>query len=541
MCSRSYVRIENSSGSKQSGALDEALLTGEGVPDETLVELVAKEIQDTNSAVERKETGGWLIDGFPRTLKQAELLEKALSGYEDAKPVKPGNIKRNPKQNANKKSLIAPAPGSAGSDRDTPRSGVQLVLQLRLSKEELQKRSESQSLDEHQQGVAKQWQHQILQFEENEKNLHEWFSKFDNIRVIDVAKSPTDVAHEVDGHVDGILALKLEGDGTDRPASASEKKDEPKSSLMPSKELAETLVSEWSAIESTYSAVMTFCFRGIRREEDAVTNHIYNQKRSFVFFLNRPDNKQAMVEQFQRRYNDMEEDLRLEVPEKGFTYTSPRSDYDTKAELHQQIEDVREKLWEVCDTRRKEAESLHETVVHEHFIEEHISCLVNYYIAMLQSELDRYHLTRFLVNDYYKDLDGKVALPSNWSNRAIQLIDDAAYVQVKLPFLNNANFAELQNALNQLRNLHPKLNQRPIGPNADATFGQPSLVNLLQKPQKKEFLKNQNDAKEMLVEFNEALHQALASIPPDEDEQMKDRAKKPTKKQTNENEINGKI
>lgn len=72
---------ENLSPRAKCGAkIEESLLAGNEVEDLVLVTLIANCIRETNEEVESGEWGGWILDDFPRTKNQAQLLEKELTG-----------------------------------------------------------------------------------------------------------------------------------------------------------------------------------------------------------------------------------------------------------------------------------------------------------------------------------------------------------------------------------------------------------------------------------------------------------------------------
>ena len=66
------LRLHMTSGTELGKAVASYVLSGKFVPDDVMISMINKEIE----AVEDKN---WLLDGFPRTLQQAEKLQKAHS------------------------------------------------------------------------------------------------------------------------------------------------------------------------------------------------------------------------------------------------------------------------------------------------------------------------------------------------------------------------------------------------------------------------------------------------------------------------------
>jgi hypothetical protein len=154
------------------------------------------------------------------------------------------------------------------------------------------------------------------------------------------------------------------------------------------------LLLEWKTIEGTYTDVMQFTFRALRREQENMIRFFHDTRAHFSRFLHRPDDRQHFIEVFQANYNEMEDDL--------------RSDPEAKAELHQRAEDLREKLWEISDLNKQEAERERQSIIEDRWIEDHFGILSNFYLTMLQCEVDRCQATKQVVADYVKEADGKV-------------------------------------------------------------------------------------------------------------------------------------
>jgi len=105
----SDTEIENSK-TIISEKIKTCLNAGKEIGETILVSLVSIKIFELNN---NPENNGWILLDFPRTLNQAKLLEKELSGFEEPKISIPGNLKKNPKEpetkSSRRKSLIAPA------------------------------------------------------------------------------------------------------------------------------------------------------------------------------------------------------------------------------------------------------------------------------------------------------------------------------------------------------------------------------------------------------------------------------------------------
>ena len=81
-----------------------------------------------------------------------------------------------------------------------------------------------------------------------------------------------------------------------------------------------------------------------------------------------------------------------------------REDEETRSELHQRIDDLRETLWTICDERKEQAEKERESVVNDGWLDDRLGLLSNNYISLMQVEVDRYQDTVRMLKDYYRSV-----------------------------------------------------------------------------------------------------------------------------------------
>ena len=67
------LRAEIAAGTELGKKMSAIMATGELVPDEVVIEMIAGKVDST------KDSAGFLFDGFPRTVAQTEALEKMLN------------------------------------------------------------------------------------------------------------------------------------------------------------------------------------------------------------------------------------------------------------------------------------------------------------------------------------------------------------------------------------------------------------------------------------------------------------------------------
>ena len=505
---------------QQIGAkIEAALLEGQNPDDSLLVSLVV----DALTSPTNSKPGGTLLVGFPRTKAQAQLLERELSGYEDPKPIKKGDLKRTPDRPPSQpktRSLIAPLDVYPDSNEAPPKSALDSIFLLEVSNQAAISRSVGQRVDpvtgriyhiefdppptnapgtferlsspEDESKTKAQLHFQLAAFEDEQQPLKEWLTRFQTLHVVDANQSPEKSFEVIKTVLDDIIDLKIQKTvleqrkaeeareaqreaeeakkaleeerpvkATSSPTHSAGFKEkigsaahepspqpvvtvpEPKSkgtaaaqansakdgkaalaapvihdtpSIMdynieipahhlartvtkngrhlPSKELAAILIDQWATIESSYTDAIKFAFRSIRKENDVILRYFFEAKVNFKTFLERPDMKQDLIDLFQTEFNAVEDDLRC--------------DNDAKAELHQRVEDLRDKLWEISDKKREEADSERMSLIEDKWVEDHSYILANIYISMFQAEVERYIGSRQVIVDFYRDANNHI-------------------------------------------------------------------------------------------------------------------------------------
>lgn len=74
-----------------------------------------------------------------------------------------------------------------------------------------------------------------------------------------------------------------------------------------------------------------------------------------------------------------------------------RDDEEVKAELHQRVEDLNEKLWAICDNKKLESERERENIMNNGWLSDKIGLLTNHYITLMQVYSFKIVLDFFLI------------------------------------------------------------------------------------------------------------------------------------------------
>ncbi|KAG9354954.1 hypothetical protein JZ751_001667, partial [Albula glossodonta] len=176
------------------------------------------------------------------------------------------------------------------------------------------------------------------------------------------------------------------------------------------KEIPEYLAPYWENVCSSYVANIKTVMQNLRSERDLIITHLYNIREDFKQYLKRPDHKQEFVSQWQDDYNTIPEDM--------------RNDDETKAELHQRLDDLRECLWDISDKRKEDAEQECSGIMGDGWLEDHTTVLINHFATLMQVvEVDRFQDSLYVLRDYYHGMSGKGLVASSTEFIRIPLVD----------------------------------------------------------------------------------------------------------------------
>ncbi|XP_052413327.1 sperm flagellar protein 2 [Carassius gibelio] len=431
---------------QRGAAVEQALRTGKAVPDQLLVDIIMDAIRNIPA------DSGWILDGFPVDISQAQMLEKALNGTESDQ----AETKTHPK------------------DPPPPSPALDLVVLLDISDEQVLERAAHQpvdgeiieqerdgrdapeektcmtdvdtldpaSLSDDKSLGRKQIQHRISGFHETWPKLEKWFGGQQNILVKVTADADEDtlfsdvkiVLMDTMDSVEKGAALghsrKISTSSSDehtRPESASSAKSKaatPKSAgrryveePLP-KEIPVYLVPYWENVCNSYVTNVKTVMQNLRSERELIIHHLYNIRENFRQYLQKTDLKQEFVSAWQRDYNSVPDNI--------------REDEETKGELHQRLDDLRERLWDICDKRREEAEQERAGVIDDGWVDDHTAVLINHYSALMQIEVGRFQDSLCLLRDYYTAMC-KTAFPESTRGfTRVPLIDITADDRVEL-------------------------------------------------------------------------------------------------------------
>ncbi|XP_062468906.1 sperm flagellar protein 2 isoform X4 [Pezoporus occidentalis] len=428
----------------QLGAASQKLLKkGESIPDELLIDILLEAIKQI------PPEKGWIVDGFPMTVNQAKLFEKAYTGIdpeaEDANSVKLSLV-ADPRA-PNKPPATSPAFDISVlldiSDTVVLERVANLKYKSKLSQTEQENKNQNPDsviLEEKIDFSRDKVLHRISGFLDTWPKLEKWFSVHHNILVKVNAETEERLVCET---VKEIIIQEIFNKQNRRcakeispekisPADVSNMGTHTQEDLLPPilmelpptepgsdewiyvdeplpKEIPGFLVPYWEMVENTYMNTIKSILRCLRDEQHSVIYYLADVRKKFQDYLKHPDIKQEFVSLWQSDFNSIADDL--------------REDEEAKAELHQRVTDLRDLLWNICDNRREAAEQERTDIMNDGWLPDRRGIAVNHFLSLMQVEVDRFQDTKRLLHDYYRAMEGKIPTEYSQDFTRIPLLD----------------------------------------------------------------------------------------------------------------------
>ena len=406
------------------------LKRGDSLEDQLLVDILLQRIRGLPDGC------SWIIDGFPKTLVQAQLLERQLSGYEPpSNPPKLRTSREAREWGGHKLSILA-----QGLEHEqhvsAPRSYLQSVVFINLSDklairrglgQQVNKRTKDKyhiefspaptsvkqaELSRVSSNRLDMLQYMLANYAENAPYLEEWFRRFGNAKFLEGANTIQNLTQKVEdilissSQIPAQLQVAPSSEVPEPATEEPEREPETQSAVRPGEpgwqycdksihnEVTLFLANLWDATECYYITACKESFSSLRQSQHINCKYIYQTREEFREYLKRPDQKQVIVSQFQRKYNDLPADL--------------RGDRELKAEFHQRVEDLKKNhLWDISDKRKHNAELELAHIKDNNWLEDNTGYLTNLFISLLQTELSRCQDTLRLIHDYYELMRGR--------------------------------------------------------------------------------------------------------------------------------------
>uniref|UniRef100_A0A8D2MLK7 Sperm flagellar 2 n=1 Tax=Zonotrichia albicollis TaxID=44394 RepID=A0A8D2MLK7_ZONAL len=430
---------------KLGAELQKWLKNGKSVPDELLIDILLEAI--TQISPEK----GWIVEGFPMTINQAKLFEKSYTGIDvEAKdPI------------SEKLSLAIDPRAPTQPPPTSPAFDVSILLDISDSlvleraanvkckfPTPINKVKWPADICNLISGFLKTWPKLEKWFSVQQNNLVKVNAETEESLVCETVKEI--IIEEIVKNQDRKEVLPVTDEEEVLPVTKEEEKVLPVTDQSPSsseappviepgsdewiyveeplpREMIDFLVPYWEVVENTYMSTIKTVLRCLRDEQYTIIHYTADIRKKFQDYLKRPHLKQEFVSLWQADFNSISNEL--------------QDDEETKAELHQRVTDLRDLLWDICNTRREEAELERTGIMNEGWLPDRRGIAMNHFFTIMQAELDRFQDTKRLLHDYYRAMEGKIPTEDTQDFTRIPLLDiingEIPLVSLKTPTPSN--------------------------------------------------------------------------------------------------------
>lgn len=163
-----------------------------------------------------------------------------------------------------------------------------------------------------------------------------------------------------------------------------------------SQELGAILDLRFGAASTQYSGLVQRTLRSLREERVQLAQHLHDIRAAFHEMLVCVDNKQPVVSGFVKAFNEVDTDMRF--------------DARTKAELVLRIEEMRDALWTLIETRKAEVDMRLKETREDGWVEKRDHTLKGNFGFLMQLEVDRFFHGVELLMDGVSAVTGQVPL-----------------------------------------------------------------------------------------------------------------------------------
>ncbi|CAI9735788.1 Hypothetical predicted protein [Octopus vulgaris] len=371
------------------------------------------------------EETGWILDGFPVTYCQTRTLEKALTGIGDDDDDEERRTKDFEKmQNV---SQLLPNP-----HLDVPPakkvSGLDVVILHNISDDLCLQRAAGQYISEKSKehfhmlhnpptfgqatGIAEREkviplisksfdeenaQNRLMIFSNYWPKMEKWFSSLGNLHVVDASQDRDVVYEDIKSIIDEFLQRKKEEMFTAMAADENNVEEQPQ---IPAE--TENVANE---TQNTEENGKKHSAENLPKPEEEP-----EEKAPEPIEPDSPDWEFVDFE-INMEYNEVPDDMRF--------------DLETQTELHQTVLDLQDKLWNICDEQKQQAENECHSLISNGWYEDQLSKLCNSYLTIMQAELDRFQDTITLLKDYYNIPDKLVPPIAELNFSRLPLLESA--------------------------------------------------------------------------------------------------------------------
>jgi hypothetical protein len=158
----------------------------------------------------------------------------------------------------------------------------------------------------------------------------------------------------------------------------------------------ESIFTQWTKMHENYICGVKIFFKNLRKQKENIILTFNRMQEKFVEFLRRPSLKMVVINKFQKKYNKFFDE-----------YPQLRGDGQVKAEFHQDVSDLSDRIWEVIEERKSEAIAERRKIMESGHVEKEMEKFYDNLENLFSLEVDKFVTNVNTIRDFYCSMDLK--------------------------------------------------------------------------------------------------------------------------------------
>lgn len=154
---------------------------------------------------------------------------------------------------------------------------------------------------------------------------------------------------------------------------------------------------KWHSMYENYNSSLRVVFRSFKKQKESIVSNYNKLQEKFIEFLRRPSKKQIDIQKFQTKFNRFLDE-----------YPELKSDQQVKAEFHQDLADLGDRIWEIVDERKDEAIEERKKIMNSGWIEKEMEKFYCNAEKIFVMEVEKFYTSLIIIRQFYLNMDSRM-------------------------------------------------------------------------------------------------------------------------------------
>jgi len=186
----------------------------------------------------------------------------------------------------------------------------------------------------------------------------------------------------------------------------------------------DSIFAQWAKMHEQYFSGMKSFFKNLRKQKENIIFTFKNMQEKYVEFLRRPSRKMLDINRFQKKYNKFFDE-----------YIQLRGDEQVKAEFHQDVSDLSDRIWEAIEERKAQAIAERRKIMESGFVQKEMEKFYFNLEKLFTLEVEKYVTNFNTIKEFYYCMDFKnINAPDNCGFSPLEVLKDPELLRLPICF-----------------------------------------------------------------------------------------------------------